>query len=198
MTATEGPGRTPAPSTSDDSPGRALEEGARTGRLLGLLLAGVSSAGEPEEIPEELLPFVVTTTISSLGSLLRRQRNRLTEEEWAMSAPRVELLLAVTRLGRPTMGELARALSVTPRAITRLVDGLEKDGHVIRERQEDDGRIVHVRLSAEALDRVATLSDARFERITGLSDGISAEDLRTTLRVLSVIDAAVQADLGLT
>jgi len=114
-----------------------------------------------------------------------------------MSSARVELLMTVARLGCPTMSELARTLSVTPRAITRLVDGLEADGHVVRERQVDDGRIIRVRLSDEALARITTISDNHLERITHLSDGISVDDLRTTLRVLHTLNDAVHADLDL-
>lgn len=174
-----------------------LEQTGNASPLLRFLLTSATRIDDSQELPDEALPFIVTTMISAIGGLLRRQRNRLTEEAWGMSSSRVELLMTVARLGRPTMSELARTLSVTPRAITRLVDGLEADGHVVRERQADDGRITRVRLSDEALERIATMGDNHLDRITHLSDGISVEDLRTTLRVLHALNTAVHADLDL-
>ncbi|WP_316669610.1 MarR family transcriptional regulator [uncultured Propionibacterium sp.] len=174
-----------------------LQETGSAGPLLRAFLAAAPWDESERELPEEILPLIVTTMIGVLGGLLRRRRDRLAEEEWGMSSSRVGLLMAVARLGSPTMSELARALSVTPRAVTRLVDGLEADGHVVRERQEADGRVIRVSLTDEALARVVTMGDAHLERITELSAGIDAEDQRAALRVLRALDYAVRTELGL-
>jgi DNA-binding MarR family transcriptional regulator len=48
------------------------------------------------------------------------------------------------------IGELATALGITPGSVTIACKRLEKDGHVTRDRQTHDERIVRVALTSEA------------------------------------------------
>lgn len=142
--------------------------------------------------------IIATTTVGALGGLLRRLRDRYAEREWGMSSSRVELLMLLARSGSPTMSELARTLDVTPRAVTRLVDGLEADGYVVRERQADDARVIRVRCTPEVLDRVARAAQAHLSQLLALCEGVDGDDLRTTVRVLQRISARARTELGLT
>ena len=52
--------------------------------------------------------------------------------------------------GPLTMGELAEGLSVTTPSATGLINPLADMGFVVRERDEEDRRVVRVRLSERA------------------------------------------------
>jgi DNA-binding MarR family transcriptional regulator len=60
------------------------------------------------------------------------------------------LLRQLRQNGPLTVGELSSVLGVTPGSVTIACKRLEKDGHVTRDRQEYDERIVHVALTPEA------------------------------------------------
>ena len=61
-----------------------------------------------------------------LGHLFSRWLERNVDTDWQGSAPQLMLIAILVRHKTLTMGEAAELLDVTPRAITRLVDSLEK------------------------------------------------------------------------
>jgi DNA-binding MarR family transcriptional regulator len=76
-----------------------------------------------------------------LGHLFSRWLERNIETEWHGSAPQLMLIAVLVRHKTLTMGEAADLLDVTPRAITRLVDSLEKEGLVSRQVGPHDKRV---------------------------------------------------------
>ena len=60
------------------------------------------------------------------------------------------LLHQLRQNGPMTVGELSSVLGVTPGSVTIACKRLEKDGHVTRDRQVDDERIVRIALTPEA------------------------------------------------
>jgi MarR family transcriptional regulator, organic hydroperoxide resistance regulator len=60
------------------------------------------------------------------------------------------LLHQLRQNGPLSVGELSSALGVTPGSVTIACKRLEKDGHVTRDRQVHDERVVHVALTPEA------------------------------------------------
>jgi DNA-binding MarR family transcriptional regulator len=66
-----------------------------------------------------------------------------------MSYRDIYLLMTLRRAGRPlTPTELLDELSITMAAITKRIDRLVETGHVQRRRDPDDGRSVHIELTA--------------------------------------------------
>jgi DNA-binding MarR family transcriptional regulator len=92
--------------------------------------------------------------------LLRRLR--VEDESLGISAPRLSTLSVLVFAGPQRIGELARIEQVEPPTMTRLVDGLERDGYVARSPDPDDARAVRV----EATDRGrAALIEGRRRRV---------------------------------
>jgi MarR family transcriptional regulator, organic hydroperoxide resistance regulator len=60
------------------------------------------------------------------------------------------LLHQLRQNGPLSIGELSSILGVTPGSVTIACKRLEKDGHVTRDRQADDERVVRVALTPEA------------------------------------------------
>ena len=84
--------------------------------------------------------------------------------------PQRQLLLLMIRgapdgSGRATMTELADRLRLAQNSVTELVARTEAAGLLTREGSETDGRVVHLRLTAEGERRLeATVSDLRADR----------------------------------
>ena len=112
--------------------------------------------------------------------LLRRLR--VEDEALGISAPRLSVLSVLVFAGPKRMGELARIEQVEPPTMSRLVDGLVRDGLAVREPDPDDARAVRVRATRTG---ARTLRRGRAKRL---------ETLRSTLASLSPTDLAVLGD----
>lgn len=73
---------------------------------------------------------------------------READGESGLSAARLSLLSVLTFAGPRSMSELAAMEQVSGATMTRLVDGLERDGYVRRSRVASDGRAVRVQVLA--------------------------------------------------
>ncbi len=86
-------------------------------------------------------------------------------------------------------GRLAEAADVQPGSMTQMLDGLERDGMVVRERSEADRRVVTVRLTPAGREHVLAKSRhiaGRWEEALGALD---PEELRAGTDVLRRIAA---------
>ena len=108
--------------------------------------------------------------------LLRRLR--VEDEALGISAPRLSALSVLVFAGPKRIGELARIEQVEPPTMTRLVDGLVRDGLVVRQPDPDDARAVRVRSTPTG---ARTLRRGRARRV---------ETLRTRLATLSPTELA--------
>jgi len=97
-----------------------------------------------------------------------RLNRRLRQQSLAgLSPAQASALGSVSRLGTPTLGELATAEQVQPPTMTRLVAGMEDAGLVTRLADEADRRICRVQLTGEGrrtLQRIRTLKNAFLTR----------------------------------
>jgi DNA-binding MarR family transcriptional regulator len=111
--------------------------------------------------------------------LLRRLR--VEDEALGISAPRLSALSVLVFAGPRRVGELAEAEQVEPPTMTRLVDGMERDGYVERRPDPDDRRAVIVRATPKG---VRALKKGRSQRVEAF-----ASELRTLpadqLKILS-------------
>ena len=118
--------------------------------------------------------------------LLRRLRAE--DDELGISPPRLSALSVVVFAGPLPIGELATAEGVAPPTMTRLVDGLERDGLVRREADPDDRRGVLVRATAQG-SRVRTKGRRRRLEVHALElRGLSPAELDTIARGAELIE----------
>lgn len=99
--------------------------------------------------------------------LLRRLREQ--DDALGISPPRLSALSVVVYAGPIGIGALAAAEGVTAPTMSRLVDGLERDGLVTREPDPGDARGVLVRATARGS---RTLRAGRSRRVETLAAGL--------------------------
>jgi DNA-binding MarR family transcriptional regulator len=108
--------------------------------------------------------------------LLRRLR--VEDETLGISAPRLSVLSVLVFAGAKRIGELARIEQVEPPTMTRLVDGLVRDGLAMREPDPDDARAVLVRATAAGRRTLERGRARRLERLEVALRGLSPAELR--------------------
>ena len=99
-----------------------------------------------------------------------------------LSSYEVLIYLAGAPAGRLRMGELAASMLVSRSGLTRLVDRLERDGLVTRERCEDDARGYFAVITAEGRRRVAA---ARPTHLDGVRRHFLSRLTKADLRALA-------------
>jgi DNA-binding MarR family transcriptional regulator len=109
--------------------------------------------------------------------LLRRLRK--VDEASGLSAARLSALSVLVFGGPAAIGELATAEQVSAPTMSRLVDGLERDGYVVRKPHERDARSVRVRATPRGRRVLVQGRERRVTELVGLLDETSPEELRT-------------------
>ena len=89
----------------------------------------------------------------------------------------MECLHTISRLGRPTMSDVAKALRLHPSTVTVLVDGLVAHGLVERQADPHDRRIVRVAETAEGAKNRKQHGKEMRRRVTGLLADLSDDEL---------------------
>ncbi len=108
-------------------------------------------------------------------------------EQLQFTPPQVHALLWLGLDGSLTMGELARRLGVTEKTVTGVMDRLEREGHIVRERGETDRRVVRCRLTDKGKQTFGKL-DRSMHRSMGVVMGmLDPEDRQALFRVLEKV-----------
>lgn len=107
--------------------------------------------------------------------------------EYGLTTPQFGILEALYHVGPMSLGELADKLLVTGGNVTYVMDRLEEQGLVSRERSTDDRRVVEAHLTEEGrrLVRDCFPGHARFiRRLTGHLEPGERAELRRLLKKL--------------
>ncbi|MGZ4131616.1 MAG: MarR family winged helix-turn-helix transcriptional regulator [Actinomycetota bacterium] len=118
--------------------------------------------------------------------LLRRLRAE--DDALGVSPPRLSALSVVVYAGPIGIGALAAAEGVTAPTMSRLIDGLERDGLVRRGPDPADARGVLVRATAKG---TRTLTKGRRQRLEALAsglEGLSEQELAEITRGAELIE----------
>jgi len=103
--------------------------------------------------------------------------------DYGLTTPQFGVLEALHHLGPLTLGDLADKLLVTGGNITYVMDRLEAQGLVARERCGEDRRVIRARLTPEGEERIASVFPDHVELIEELAGALEPPE-RETLREL--------------
>jgi len=104
---------------------------------------------------------------------------QLSEPVPGLTGPQFYILYQLEQKGRCTVGELAESMCVKPSAITAMIDRLDKHDYVIRDRDEEDRRVVHIRLTDAGKDILTQAKQKRQETLQEHFSVLTAEELES-------------------
>jgi DNA-binding MarR family transcriptional regulator len=122
--------------------------------------------------------------------LLRRLR--VEDEALGISAPRLSALSVLVFAGPMRIGELARAEQVEPPTMTRLVDGLERDGYVTREIDPADARAVRVRATGRGTRALRRGRARRVEALASSLRDLSPDELASLGGSVAILERVLR------
>lgn len=146
--------------------------------------------------PENTELDVFAAALDDFMRAVRRARGRIVarEGEPELSLPQFQLLepLALSRQDALTAGDVAVQAGVSAPTATRMLDGLQREGLVERERRPEDRRVVQVRLTAEGRRRVEAKRDRIAQRRRQVFESLSPAERKQAARVLARLASAME------
>jgi DNA-binding MarR family transcriptional regulator len=114
-------------------------------------------------------------------------------EDPATGVPPARLsALSVLVFGGPrTLGELAAAEQVRPPTMTRIVQGLEQDGLVRRERDANDARVHRLRATAKGRRVMEQGRERRIASLAALFDRLSPGEVAHVRAAAELVERAL-------
>jgi MarR family 2-MHQ and catechol resistance regulon transcriptional repressor len=112
--------------------------------------------------------------------------------EYGLTTPQFGILEALYHLGPLSLGELADKLLVTGGNITYVMDRLEEQGLVHRERSPVDRRIIEAKLTEKGHGLIAQVFPGHGVFIEELSDSLSPEEQEELRALLKKLGRAIR------
>jgi len=138
-----------------------------------------SQAMTSDEVQAEgVLPL-----IQLISDLIEKRCDRFLSARYGLTSPQFQLLKAAVQDNNMTLGGLSEQLNCSRGNVTGIVDRLERDQWLKRERSTDDRRVITVRLTDKG-DQVGTIERELAEELASLSevwDGRQREKLTEML-----------------
>lgn len=107
------------------------------------------------------------------------------------------LLLSRAEGGQMRRVDLAERLQLTPSGVTRLLDGLEKQGHVCKGVCESDARVTYAVVTEQGLEKLKEASCSHAGAIRALfEERFTARELDTLAELLGRLPGASSASAG--
>lgn len=138
--------------------------------------------------------------LARLDKALRKVMDRITREmagslHAGISLPQFHLMRFVAEKGAPTVSEVAEIGGVTLSAITSLADRLYKAGLLTRERDQNDRRLVRLRLTEDGKAKLAQMERRQVELLRPYLGSLPQEDLDRLLEIFNRL-AAIAEETG--
>lgn len=111
--------------------------------------------------------------------------------EYGLTMPQFGILEALLHLGPLTLGELAEKLLVTGGNVTYVMDRLEEDGLVYRERCGEDRRVIYAKLTPEGRSVVEGVFPGHAEFILDLVQHLEPEERDEARRLLKKLGLGI-------
>lgn len=102
-----------------------------------------------------------------------RQFNQELVNEHGLTLNDYEVLLVLSRAPDRMMRrvDIANSVLLTPSGITRLLEGLERAGYVVRRACSTDARVVYAKLTDDGLEKLRTAAETHVESVRQLFGG---------------------------
>ncbi|MDF1565253.1 MAG: MarR family transcriptional regulator [Deltaproteobacteria bacterium] len=108
-----------------------------------------------------------------------------------LTAGQVHVLARLGHDGPLPMGELARRIGISLPGCTRLVDRMKDAGHVLRERDTEDRRVVIVRLAAAGRRLFEQIDEGARVKMQGLLSVLEPDDRQQFVDILEKLATGI-------
>jgi DNA-binding MarR family transcriptional regulator len=146
----------------------------------------------PETRPE--VDAIVETII-----YLYTESRRITKgmaREVGLTGPQLTVIKLLETFENLSLSSLSERIRAQNSTVTGIIDRMEREGLVRRERSTTDRRVVHIRLSDKGQKLAQKIQVEPMEIFRGALQGLSQGDLKDLLRIMNKLQRAVRATVA--
>ncbi|MDQ3035048.1 MAG: MarR family transcriptional regulator [Myxococcota bacterium] len=112
-----------------------------------------------------------------------------------LTGPQITALKILEAVGEISLSELSERMSARNSTITGIVDRMERDGLVVRERSEQDRRVVKIRATAKGAQIASGVPVTAMELFASALRSLSAADRAELRRILAKLADSVRSEV---
>lgn len=127
---------------------------------------------------------------------LYTESRRLTKElarRANLTGPQLTVLKLLEQLGDLSLSDLSDRIRAQNSTVTGIIDRMEREGLVTRERSVEDRRVVHIRLTAKGARIAKDIPIEPMEIFRSALESLSATEMRELLKTMTKLARRVQA-----
>jgi len=118
-------------------------------------------------------------------SMIIKKRGREILAEFEITPPQFNALLTLIQNGNLTIGDLGEKMYLACSTATDLVDRMERNGLVVRERDTADRRVIRLRVLERGHQMLEAVMQARRKYLSGVLERVSVDETATMVAALN-------------
>jgi MarR family transcriptional regulator, organic hydroperoxide resistance regulator len=129
---------------------------------------------------------------------LYTESRRLTKglaSQFGLTGPQLTVIKLLETFDNLSLSSLSERIRAQNSTVTGIIDRMEREGLVRRERSTSDRRVVHIRLSDKGLKLARQIQVEPMEMFRGALQSLSQADLRDLLRIMNKLQKYVRTQV---
>ena len=126
---------------------------------------------------------------------LSTESRRITKElarRADLTGPQLTVMKLLEQVGDLSLSELSDRIRAQNSTVTGIIDRMEREGLVVRERSKEDRRVVHIKLTTKGQALAREIPIEPIEIFKGALETLSATEMRDLVRILSKVAKRVK------
>ena len=137
---------------------------------------------------EQFCQYVVNIErLLRIVSIIVKQRGRDILSEFEITPPQFNALWHLDESGAITMGELCQKMYLACSTATDLIDRMERNELIERQRDTNDRRVIRLHITAKGREVIGQVMQARRQYLSGILTKMSDEDKSRLIEALDQI-----------
>lgn len=125
-------------------------------------------------------------------SVIIRKRGREILSSFGITPPQLNALVILNEQGEITMGELCERMYLACSTATDLIDRMERNGLIARERDQNDRRVIRLKVLKQGRQIIDEVMVARKRYLGGILEQVPESERDSLIRYLSDLHTLMQ------
>jgi DNA-binding MarR family transcriptional regulator len=127
---------------------------------------------------------------------LYTESRRITKQvarELGLTGPQLTVIKLLETFGDLSLSSLSERIRAQNSTVTGIIDRMEREGLVVRERSTSDRRVVYIKLTPKGASMAKTIQVEPMEIFRSVLQALSKDDTKDLLRILGKLTKRVRA-----
>ena len=109
-----------------------------------------------------------------------------------LTGPQLTVVKLLEQVGDLSLSELSDRIRAQNSTVTGIIDRMEREGLVLRERSKEDRRVVHIKLTPKGHTLAKEIPVEPMEIFKGALESLSVQEMRDLMRIMTKVAKRVK------